>query len=90
MPGTDLIRIGDDMEPLNILLNYFDIPITLVLRSGPIVTGKFVKYSRNTENEAEWRFVDEQYIQNYERNNDLRITRRISNSDILGIEKIGS
>lgn len=76
------------MEPLEILLQYYDTEITVMLKSGDILNGKFVKYKRNINGEAEWQFLDKKDLTAFEKRSDMKVTRRIMNDEIASVKKI--
>jgi len=76
------------LEPIYILINFFDHNVSLKLRSGRTITGKFVKYYRVSKNLVKWSFLENENIPFYKSENDLHITSIINNEDIVEIVKI--
>jgi small nuclear ribonucleoprotein (snRNP)-like protein len=75
------------MEPLNILLNYFDTEVNLYLKDGKKLVGKFIKFNRVSETMVNWIFLEKKNYLFFRSDEDLHLTQILSHSQIRAVEK---
>lgn len=78
----------DTIEPLYILLNFFDSEVLIRLKSGQTMIGKFIKFYRKSYKEVEWRFLEKQQVHMYKSENDLHYTKVVQNHEILEVIRV--
>jgi hypothetical protein len=74
------------MEPLNILLNFFDREVCVYLKTGKIIAGRFIKYCRIAEDEAEWYFLEKENFQKFLTLSDLHFAILIPHKHIESVK----